>query len=181
MKKGIVLVLIFAIAFTACKDEKKADNPDPEIVVVDENVSEKKYEVVESSFDKMQIIFDDGFTLLEGVTIDEIGVLKTGENSYKVAYFLDDNSDFEKIEELNIALRIYPKNPELFKNKADQDAKARTIASASDIKIMDKIKTIMSEEFSVLPKEFQQVKVYFYTPKDGVVGQMMTILNVQFP
>lgn len=174
-------MLMFAIVFLSCKQEKKADSTDKDTVVVDTKANETEYEVVESSFDNMKVIFDNGFTFAEGVTIQEIGVLKTGDDSYKIAYFLDDDSDFEKIEGLNIAFRVYPKNPKLFNNKADQAAKARTIASVSDIKIMDKIKTIMSEEFSLSPKDFQQVKVYFYTPKEGVLGQMMTILNVQFP
>ena len=181
MKKGITLMVLFGIIFLSCKEEKKTDNTDNGTIIVETKTNEIKYEILADSYAKMKVIFDDGFTFTEDVTIQEIGVLKTGEDSYKVAYFLDEDSDFEKIKGLKLAFRVYPKNPKLFKNKADQDTKARTIASTSDIKIMDKIKTIMSEEFSLSPKEFQQVKIYFYTPKDGVVGQMMTILNVQFP
>lgn len=175
--KKIILVFVTIILVTSCNSEKKKKAEEVEVI---ENEEKKNYEQVLNEIDGMDFIFNDGFTFTEGVTVDQIGILKSGEETYKVIYFLNDDSNFEKIEGLNVAFRVYPKSPELFLNKKDQEAKAKTFAANSNIYIMDNSKVVISNEFTIVPKEMKSVKVYFYDPKGGVEGETMTILNTKF-
>jgi len=180
--KKIILIFAVVMVFVACK--KSQTNKDIEETQNVENRNlekEEEYTKIENTYDEMKIIFSGEFSFADEIIVDEIGVLKMGDDTYKIAYFLNDSCNFNKIEELNIAFRVYPKNPELFAKEFGQNNKAKTFAAVSNISVMDDIKVIVSNEFKISPKEFKSIKVYFYDPKAGVSGRMMTILDVKIP
>ncbi|GAB1857459.1 hypothetical protein MHTCC0001_22950 [Flavobacteriaceae bacterium MHTCC 0001] len=174
-----IFFIIIGIIIISCKSDPKKN----ESITIDtkEEVKEiKSYPKIEDNMDGLETIFDNEFTFFDGLTVDEIGVEKIDEHVYRIVYFLNDDCDFEKIEKLNVAFRIYPENPSLFRNEANKKAKARTLATKSNIMDLDGVKVIVSDNLEVYPKKLKKIKIFFYDPKIGVQGETMTILDVNF-
>ncbi|GBF18507.1 MULTISPECIES: hypothetical protein [Arenibacter] len=176
-KKHFIIALIFGLILFSCnfkKNEKTKDNE------YQEEENRIDYTQAENLTTEISYIFNEGYNFSEEIRINEIGYVKTGNNTYKIVYFLDEESNLSKIQNLNIAFRIYPKDTSLFATEADKKAGAKTLASKCKIQEMGGSLVIVSNEFSIIPKSFAQIKVYIYDPKDGIYGKMMTLLNIEF-
>ncbi|MFK7813234.1 MAG: hypothetical protein AB8B59_12110 [Maribacter sp.] len=161
-----ILLLVFA---NGCQ-EKVSENS-----ALKETISE-----IQDTSKNLNYVFTNGFYFTDDLRVDKIGVSQIDENRYKIFYFISDRKHLEKIQDLNIAFRLYPEDPMKFKNSIDQDSKARTIASKCDLKIMEGAFVIASDEFSMIPKKIKESKIYLYKPDDGVLGNTMTILDLNF-
>lgn len=160
-KKNIVYILI-ALLFFSCGPDANKENQVQS--VIKENI----------------VLFDNGFNFTDSIRISKIELKKTEEDQYKLFFFLAEESNFNKLEKLNIAFRLYPKNPDEFHEEKDKLAKAKTIGTKCKIQLLGDYLMVESDGFVLHPKEFNQAKVFLYDPVDGVVGKMMTILNLDF-
>ncbi|MFD0863134.1 hypothetical protein ACFQ1M_13040 [Sungkyunkwania multivorans] len=175
MKRIVFTAVALTISLASCKTEKSdKENQVVEPVVVEKKIEDSKFPKIENSFANMKTIFSDSFEFIEGIGLTEIGVVANEGGKYQLIYFLEDKSDFDRIQELNVAFRVYPKSQD------GKDANASTIASKCEVQQLENTFVTISNEFTVDQKEFEKVKVYFYHPKDGVQGRMMTILDVKF-
>ena len=128
----------------------------------------------------LNFIFTYGFHFSQDIKVDKIGVERRGENRYKIFYFFSEGAGLSKLDGLNIAFRVYPKNPKQFKNKSDQETVAKTIASKCKLSRMGEELVVSTAEFTLVPKAFKESKVYLYDPDKGIFGKTMTILNLNF-
>lgn len=135
---------------------------------------------IEDISKNLNYIFTNGFYFTDDIRVDKIGVIKNGKNRYKIFYFLSDRKHLEKVQNLNIAFRLYPEEPMQFKSSEDQKSKARTIASKCNLNRMGDTFVVSTDEFFIIPKTFKESKIYLYNPNDGVVGKTMTILDLNF-
>lgn len=177
MKNKIcVISLMFGLLLSSCNSKKNKNVSDS---INQEEEDKIVYTQADDITSQINSIFTEGFKFSEDIGINEIAYLKTGDNTYKIVYFLDDESDFNKIQSLNIAFRIYPKDPSMLQVDADKKALAKTLATKCEIQEMGGSLVIISEEFTINPKSFTKIKVYIYHPEDGVYGKMMTLLNIE--
>lgn len=165
--KKTMLILLLIVAF-GCGAENS------------ENAALKaKIPEIEDISKKLDYKFTNGFYFTENIRVDKIGVLQLDEHRFKIFYFLSDRKNLEEVQLLNIAFRVYPKDPLQFKTVADQEAKARTIAAACHLKRMGDAFVISTDVFFMQPKTFKESKIYLYDPDSGVVGKTMTILDLK--
>lgn len=162
ISKSTLTCLFVGILVFSCKQTNQSKN-------VSESKAEKNVE-----------LFDYGFDFTDSIRITKIELNKIKENHFKLLFFFDEESNFNELQKLNIAFRVYPLNPEKFQLKEDKEAKAKTIGTKCKIQLLENDLVIESEEFEMHPKEFHQAKVFLYDPSKGVVGKMMTILNLNF-
>jgi len=176
-RKLFVGLFVFGLSLFSCNFKKNEKTKDNEYQEEDNRID---YTQAENLTTEITSIFNEGYNFSEEIRINEIGYVKTGDNTFKIVYFLAEESDLKKIQNLNIAFRIYPKDSSLFVNEVDKKAGAKTLASKCKIQEMGGSLVIVSNEFSIIPKSFAQIKVYIYHTKDGMYGKMMTLLNIEF-
>ncbi len=160
----IILILAIACAFhSSCKKGEERNNQTKSITIKKNNV-----------------LFDDGFNFTETIRITRIELSTISETQYKLLFFFDEESDFNTLQDLNIAFRVYPNDFRQFRAEEDRLAKAKTIGSKCKLQLFENELVVESENFMLLPKEFHQTKVFLYDPSTRVVGRMMIILNLDF-
>ncbi len=167
MKLKKIFFIVLVLAVVSCKT-KKEENTDFKIGLTE----------VEDISKSLKFIFTNGFDFTEFVRVDKIGVQRIGKDTFKVFYFFKDSRNIQAIEDLSIAFRVYPENPEEFKSKSDEENMAKTIAVKCKVKKMGNEMIVSTDEFVILPKNFKETKVYLYKPDTGVVGNTMTILGL---
>lgn len=160
--KSILTCLLVGLLVFSCKQRNQSKN------------------VTESEVKKNLELFDYGFDFTDSIKIARIELHKIKENHFKLLFFFDEESNFNELQKLNIAFRVYPLKPEEFQQKEDKEAKAKTIGTKCKIQLLENDLVVESGEFEMHPKEFHQAKVFLYDPSEGVVGKMMTILNLNF-
>ncbi|WP_097044364.1 hypothetical protein [Flagellimonas pacifica] len=169
IKKGVVIGIIFLWILSGCKSKTRENTvlklSLPQIVDVSEDLN---------------YIFTDGFSFTDNLRIDKIGMKRIDEHQYKIFYFFSDTGCMEQIEVLNIAFRVYPKKPMEFNDKLYQKNKARTIAAKCVLNRMADNIVVASDIFALVPKTFNETKIYLYKPETGIVGRTMTILDLNF-
>jgi len=116
MKLKKIVFIVLALAIVSCKT-KKEENTDFKIGLTE----------VEDISKSLNFIFTNGFDFTEFVRVDKIGVQRIGKNTFKVFYFFRDSRNIQTIEDLSIAFRVYPENPEEFKSKSDEENMAKRL------------------------------------------------------
>ncbi|MEE1961609.1 hypothetical protein V1387_02855 [Allomuricauda taeanensis] len=162
MSKNNITYILLAMFFLSCGLSTKNGNETNE--TIKENM----------------VLFDNGFNFTDSIRISKIELNKVKEKHFKLFFFLEEKSNFNELQKLNIAFRVYPKNPDEFHEEKDRQAKAKTIGTKCKIQLLEDHLVIESDEFVLYPTEFSQVKVFLYDPSEGVMGKMMTILNLDF-
>lgn len=163
-----VILVVLMLMTLSCKQKAR----DSELLL--------KYPKTDDISKNLKYIFTNGFNFSDNIKVNEIAVKRNSKNRYQIIYFLDKKNDFKTIEKLNIGFRVYPESPELFLNDTYKKDGARTIATKAEIKRMGSSLVVISKNFLIAPKKFKETKVYFYSPKGGVLGRKMTILDLSF-
>jgi len=180
MKKTL-LILIFAVAIS-CKDEAKKETPNVETTPKVEQVAKKVYPNLEGIPSELNYIFENSFEFTDDIKINYISLLSKGGDNYQLIYGLDSESNLERIETLKISAVFYAENPKLFKDKLYRDRKSRQVPAACKGKIMSlDNEPVISQEFTIIPKEHKQVKFYFYSNNGVENDKMLTIRNINLP
>ena len=103
-----------------------------------------------------------------------------GGDKYQLIYGLEEGTDFAKVETLKISAVFYPVDPLLLKEEIYQKRKARQIPEFSKLFTLDG-GIVIAQNFEIIPKEFTQVKFYFYNDQGVVNKKMMTVRNIKMP
>ena len=175
--KNILSVLVFILALS-CKDEtnKVTTKTAPKI----EEIATTTYPNLEDAPAQLNYIFDNGFEFSDDIKVNYIALHSKGVDKYQLIYILDPESRLERIETLRVSAVFYAENPKLFKDKLYQDRKARQIAAFCKIKMLDN-EPILTQDFTVIPKNFTQVKFYFYDDNGIVNDRTLTVRKINMP
>jgi orotidine-5'-phosphate decarboxylase len=182
MKKLLVSILVFS--FIACKKEGKKDeveNVNTEVEkVINETKEIKTYPVVDIKLDDLNVIFDNGYEFAEDLKLDMITLDHKGGDKYQMVYFMESETDFEKLEELKVSAVFYANDPNQFNDEIYKKRKSRQIPMHCKINTLGG-ENVVVQNFELLPKEFSQVKFYFYNDEGVVNKKMLTIKNINLP
>lgn len=166
MKISRIPLVLMTVISLSCADQKGMD---PKL--------KAKYPQTENVLKSLDYIFANGFSFTDSIRVDRIGVLKVRPDTFKIYYFLDERTDFDAVEKLNVAFRTYPATKGASKI-LENTQEAKTFASKCSIKRMDNSLIVISDEFTFDSKKFKETKIYFYQPEKGIVGRTMTILGL---
>ncbi|WP_299883667.1 hypothetical protein [uncultured Lacinutrix sp.] len=181
--KNILLALLFIVVLS-CKEEAKK-----ETVAIDETKTTEKVEEVVSvtypNLDKAPVelnyVFENGFEFAQGIKINYIAINPIEGDSYKIIYGLDSSTDLSLLESpLRVSSNFYAESPSLFKEKIYQDRKVRQIPSVCKVYKLDD-EYVLTYNFSIIPKKFNQVKFYFYNDNGVINEKILTVRNIELP
>lgn len=179
--KKISLILAISVLCIGCKEGKKKDNPNIETPVpVVEEVIEKLYPKLENAPEILNIIFDNGYEFKEDIKVEYIALEHIAKDNYQFIVGLSDDSNFEKIESLRFSAVFYADNPKEFKNPIYQKRKSRQVPAICKISTLDGDKVI-AYNFDIIPKNFHQIKFYFYDDSGVTNDKIMTVREIDLP
>jgi len=178
MRNSFLIVLLIIIV--SCKGETKKETETSKTTPKAEKVVTTTYPNLEDAPDHLNYIFENGFEFSDDIKVNYIALHSKGGDKYQLIYILDPESDLERIETLKVSAVFYAENPKLFKDKLYQDKKARQIAAYCKVMMLDK-EPILTQEFSVVPKNFTQVKFYFYSDNGVINDRMLTVRKINMP
>lgn len=182
MKKIIVLFAL-AIGFIACKEDKKKTEEVSVIQEVDtkqeNNVAETKTTYPEAVIEvgKLNTIFDNGYEFADDLKLDFISLGHIKGDKYQLIYGLDSETDFSKLEKLKVSAVFYAKDPSLFKDEIYKKRKSRQVPNVCKIFSLDG-GNVLVQNFEIIPKDFTQVKFYFYNNEGVVNKKMLTVRKI---
>ncbi|EDP96863.1 hypothetical protein U8527_00950 [Kordia algicida OT-1] len=182
MKKALVLVLgLFLIACGS--DEKKKTEPKQN----DKKTEEVKPEVTTPTYPKLtdvppqlNYVFDNGYDFADDIKVDFISLESKGGDKYQLIYGLESDTDYAKVEDLKVSAVFYAKDPSKFKDAIYRKRKSRQVPAACKLFSLDD-GVVVVQDFELLPKDFTQVKFYFYNDQGVINKKMLTVRNIKLP
>lgn len=182
MKKALVLVLgLFLIACGS--DEKKKTEPKQD----DKKTEEVKPEVTKPTYPKLtdvpqqlNYVFDNGYEFADDIKVDFIALESKGGDKYQLIYGLEPDTDYARVESLKVSAVFYAKEPSKFKDAIYRKRKSRQVPAVSKLFSLDG-GVVIAQDFEIIPKEFTQVKFYFYNDQGVVNKKMLTVRKINLP
>jgi len=192
MKK--VLLILTAIAFIACEDDKKktTDTDTSNTEVVKETVVSKVEEISEKfNFKKVENLLNnpelvnltsESHAFEDKIVFQEVNVLKTGEDTYSLILVFDEyETDFEAYNQWKLAIIATPKDPTKFLDEKEKQKGARTTGIGSNPVVMGNEIVLHTPNFKIKPKEFTILRFYLYNLKKETNTKYYVIKDVTLP
>jgi len=180
MKK--VFVLVLGLFLIACgSDEKKKTEPtQDDTETVTPEVTTPTYPKLTDVPQQLNYIFDSGYEFAEDIKVDFIALESKGGDKYQLIYGLESDTDYVKVEALKISAVFYAKDPTQFKDAIYRKRKSRQVPAACKLFSLDD-GVVVVQDFEIAPKEFTQVKFYFYNDQGVVNKKILTVRKINLP
>ncbi len=179
MKKVLLIavtIIMFSCRSETTKEGISVENKDKYLTEIKEAVN--NFPKLEEIPNNLNFIFDNGYLFSDDIQVNEIAVSEFEDNKYGIILFLNENSNFKIAEKYNLGFVAYPENLSVLVNEKRKKYKSK--GQKVKIQLLDKIPVILIENFEIKTKDFNLLKVYFYT-KDGVLNdRILKIRNVKF-
>ncbi|WAC01069.1 hypothetical protein N7U66_12900 [Lacinutrix neustonica] len=177
--KNVVLLVLFIVA-VSCKGEAKKETMNKETSPKVEEQTTVVYPKLEGVPLQLNYIFENGFEFAEDIKVNYIALQAKGDNNYQLIYGIDASSDLERIESLKVSANFYAENPKLFTDDLYKEREVRQVPSVAKISILDN-EAVISQEFTMVPKEHKLIKFYFYSDQGVENDKMLTLKNIDLP
>lgn len=188
-----LLLILTAIAFIACKDDKKnttdtnskTEEVKKQVVSKVEEIREKfSYNTVENLLGNPDFInlTSRSHAFTDNIVFKEVNVLKTGEDTYSLIIVFDEKAtDFEAYNQWKLAIIATPKDPSQFLDKKEQKKGARTTGIGSEPVVMGNEIVLHTPNFKIKPKEFSFIRFYLYNFQKEVNTKYYLIKDATLP
>ncbi|QHI37470.1 hypothetical protein IMCC3317_28490 [Kordia antarctica] len=180
MKKVLVLVLGLFLIACGSDEKKKPEDTTKETEKIEATQEEVTYPKLTDVPTQLNYIFDNGYEFADDIKVDFIALESKGGDKYQLIYGLEEGTDFAKVAELKVSAVFYPVDPSLLKDEIYQKRKARQIPELSKLFTLDG-GIVVAQNFEIIPKEFTQVKFYFYNDQGVVNKKILTVRDIKMP
>ncbi|PTX60442.1 hypothetical protein C8N46_10686 [Kordia periserrulae] len=180
MKKAFVLVL--GLFLMACgSEEKKKTDPSKNNTKTDVETPKETtptYPKLADVPQQLNYIFNNGYEFADDIKVDFIALESKGGDKYQLIYGLESGTDYAKVEALKISAVFYAKDPSKFKEEIYVKRKSKQIPAVCELFSLDG-GVVIAHDFEIEPKDFTQVKFYFYNDQGVINKKMLTVREVK--